>query len=252
MGASFLINQIEDVDTDRLNKKLYLIANGELSIRQAYIETILMIFLPLFSLAFTRMDLVIVMALAFLITGWCYSCWPFILKNRPFGGMIANILGYYVVFAFGWMIKGEPAPLMLWHATPYVLGILAVYFFTTIPDIEGDQSAGKTTLAVKYGQKSLIRAGLIANTLAVISSAFVKDFVVLLPSFFVMPFYIHSLLANSKKSVLITTRYATLFLSIMICVRFPLYLIVITTLFFFARWYYKERFNVVYPSFNAR
>ena len=38
MGSVYIFNQICDIKTDRINQKLFLIADGYLSIREAYIE----------------------------------------------------------------------------------------------------------------------------------------------------------------------------------------------------------------------
>ena len=252
MGASFLINQIEDADSDRLNNKLFLIANGDISVRNAYIETAVVLAIPAVFFLLSRIDLLFVSAAAFIVTGFFYSCKPYKMKDRPFGGLVINVLGYYVVFALGWMIKGEVNAKMLLHSTPYTLGLSAVYFLTLIPDVEGDRNSGKITLAVRYGDKPVLWLGLLTNSLAILAAILSGDLVVLLPTAAVMPFYMLAAITRSLNHALWTTRYATLFLSLMICYRFPLYLLLIIFLYFFARWYYKNRFNVNYPSFSAR
>jgi 4-hydroxybenzoate polyprenyltransferase len=252
MGASFLINQIEDADSDRLNNKLFLIANGDISVRNAYIETVIALAVPAVLFLLSRIDLLFVSAAAFIVTGFLYSCKPYKMKDRPFGGLVINVLGYYVVFALGWMIKSQVNAKMFLHSTPYALGISAVYFLTLIPDVEGDRHSGKITLAVRYGDKPVLWLGLLTNSLAILAAVLAGDLVVLLPTAAVMPLYILAVVTRSVTHVLWTTRYATLFLSLMICYRFQLYLLLIVCLFFFARWYYKNRFNVNYPSFSTR
>lgn len=251
MGASFLINQIEDAETDRLNNKLYLIANDEISIKQAYVETFILVALPLMVLWWVRQDLLLVTTLAFIITGLLYSCKPFLMKNRPIGGLSANILGYYIIFSIGWMIKGQAHVDMLLYATPYVFGILAVYFFTTIPDIAGDKAVNKITVAVKYGSYPIIIAGMVSNIVAIFLSGLTKDPVIFISSLAVLPFFIHTAITKSVAAVLRTNKFATLVLSLVISYRFPGYLVLIIIVFFFTRWYYKVRFNIVYPSFKS-
>lgn len=251
MGASFLINQIEDAETDRLNNKLYLIANDEISLKQAYVETLLLVALPLTVLWWVRRDLLFITTLAFIVTGLLYSCKPFLMKNRPIGGLIANILGYYIIFSIGWMIMGRASIDMLLYATPYVFGILAVYFFTTIPDIEGDKAVNKITVAVKYGPNPIIVAGMVSNIIAIFLSTLTKDPVIFISSLAVLPFFIHTALNKSVAAVLRTNKFATLVLSLVISYRFPGYLVLIVIVFFFTRWYYRARFNIVYPSFKS-
>ena len=250
MGGAFLLNQLEDVETDRLNHKLFLIADGEISEKNAIIETILITMVPIVFFLFIRIDLAVVLIISFLVMGWMYSSRPFVLKDRPIGGIVANLIGGYIVFSFGWMIFGPLSKQMLLHATPYVLGMLAVYFFTTVPDREGDKQANKVTIAVKYDIRIVLIGGVLLNVLAIVAGLFVKDLVVLVPTILILPFFLYTAFKKSDAEVLRTNKFAALFLSLTICVGFPLYLLVIAFLFFFSRWYYKVRFNMNYPSFS--
>jgi len=251
MGGVFLLNQLADVETDRLNNKLYLVANGDVSKSQALIETSLLFIVPLLPLIKDRPDLVIIMVFALLVTGWFYSCRPLVLKDRPISGALANLLGGIIIFALGWKIKGFMSLDVVKYATPYVLGVLAVYFFTTIPDLKGDLASGKMTVAAKFGPRPAMWAGLVADVLAIGFAVWTRDWVVLLPTLAVLPFFIHAVHKNSVTEVLRTNKFATLFLSLIVCLRFPIYLVLITMLFFFSKWYYKKRFNIVYPSFRT-
>jgi 4-hydroxybenzoate polyprenyltransferase len=251
MGGIFVLNQIEDVESDRLNNKLYLIAQGHISATRAYAETGLLIGLPILTLVLVRRDLAVVACLAALIMGWLYSCSPFRLKDRPIGGLMANVAGGSIVFSFGWMITGRPDTQMLLHGIPYVLGLVAVYFFTTIPDMGGDRAANKITVAVRYGAAPVLMAGLVTDVLAIIASALMRDWVILCPTLLVLPFFINARVVGSVDSVLRTNKFATLFLSLIICIRFPAYLALITFVFFLSKWYYKVRFNINYPSFRT-
>lgn len=250
MGGTFLLNQLEDVETDRLNHKLFLIADGEINKKNALIETILISIVPILVFFFFRIDLAIVLIVSFLVMGWMYSSKPFVLKNKPIGGIAANLLGGYIVFSFGWMIFGQFSAKMLLHATPYVLGMLAVYFLTTLPDREGDKQADKITIAVKYDVKFVLYGAVLLDLFAIIVGMFLRDWVVLFPTVLILPFFINSAIKKTDAEVLRTNKIAALFLSLTICVRFPFYLLIITGLFFFSRWYYKARFNMNYPSFS--
>ena len=251
MGGIFLLNQLEDIETDRLNNKLYLIANGDISVRNARIETILVSAVPFLLAVWKRPDLAIVMAAAFFVMGWLYSSRPFVLKDRPFGGILANALGGYIVFFFGWMVHGSADLNVIVYATPYILGMLAVYFFTTIPDKEGDAATRKITVAVKFSVKTVLIMGVISDALAIVVGLCTKDWVILVPSILILPFFADSAIRKSVDKVLKTNKFAALFLSLVICIRFPFYLLLITGLFFFSKWYYKARFDMNYPSFRT-
>ncbi len=252
MGSVFLLNQIEDVESDKLNNKLFLIANGDISIGKAYLETIILAAAPVIYLLLTRFELGITLIIAYFVMGWLYSSRPFVLKNKPVGGIIPNVFGFYIVFSYGWMINGEPGMDMLYHATPYVLGLLGVYFFTTIPDIEGDRGANKITVAVKYGANKIIITGLIVIILALNAAAIMRDLVIVIPIFLIFPFFVKTAITKSVADVLQTNKFAALFLSLVICYRFPYYLVIMIVLYFFSKWYYKARFNINYPSLHKQ
>ncbi len=251
MGAVFLINQIEDVESDKLNNKLFLIANGDISIRKAYIETVLLIVVPIIIVIWKRPELAFLMAISFIIMGWMYSCRPIVLKDKPIGGILPNFFGGYLIFIYGWMIKGDAGMEMVYYATPYVLGMIGVYFLTTVPDIEGDKGANKITVAVKYGADKIIMAGLIMDTLAIIAGFLTRDVIILIPTILIFPFFVKSAMTRSSKIVLTTNKFAALFLSLVICFHYPLYLVLLVFLYFFSKWYYRQRFNITYPSLRT-
>jgi 1,4-dihydroxy-2-naphthoate octaprenyltransferase len=251
LGASFLINQITDIVSDKINNKLYLIANGDISIRSAYIETVLLSVIPVLVVGMVRKDLAFLLIIVFLITGWAYSARPFLLKDRPIGGMAANLLGALAIFAYGWCIDGSCRSTMVAHSMPYLLAILAVYFYTTIPDRAGDQAAHKTTVAVKWGVDNTILAGVWTDMGAIVASVFVRDWIILTASLLALPFFIRACRKKNNESVLQTNKFAILFLSLLICVRFPIYLALVVALYFFSKWYYWHRFHITYPSLRT-
>jgi len=251
MGSVFLVNQIMDVESDRLNNKLYLIANGDVTLRHAWIETLLLTVLPFGLAACWRRELAIVMVLSILILGWLYSCPPFSLKNRPISGALTNLCGGYLVFSFGWLIGSPPDRTMFLHATPYALGLLSVYFFTTLPDLQGDKAAKKITVAVKFGHNAVLFAGFITDLAAILMAVYTNDPVILIPTLLSLPFFAKAVITKNMADVLRTNKFSTLFLSLAICIKYYLYLVIITFVFIFSKWYYKKRFSIDYPSFKT-
>jgi 4-hydroxybenzoate polyprenyltransferase len=251
MGAVFILNQLEDIETDKINRKLYLIADGIIPKRCAVVEMVLLGCAPFLMLFWSRWDLFFLMILSFIVMGWAYSSPPLNLKNSPWGGVIANIIGYFLVFSVGWNISGKLSIEMIWHATPYILGILGIYFFTTIPDIHGDRNAHKVTVAVQYGPGPTIKMGLITNTLGMMLGLFLMDWVIFIPTLLMLFFYFKTLFSRSVQDVLLTNKIATLVLSLVVCYRFPAYLLLILIVYFLAKWYYRHRFQIDYPSFQT-
>jgi 4-hydroxybenzoate polyprenyltransferase len=250
MGSIFLLNQINDVESDRHNDKLFLIANEEIPAGRAYFELFLLVAFSIGTALLLWIDLAVIMLAAFLVMGWLYSCQPFALKDRPVGGLVVNIIGGFMVFLFGWTLGGEPGLATFIHATPYVFAVTAVYLYTTIPDTEGDRAADKVTVAVRYGTPKIILAGLAGDICAIVSGLLLRDWVAAVPAALAFPFFLRTAVKKTAAEALRTNKYAVLFLSLAVCIRFPLYFPLACALFFFAKWYYKKRFNIIYPGFR--
>jgi 4-hydroxybenzoate polyprenyltransferase len=248
MAAAFLVNQISDVESDRLNGKLYLLASGAITPRQAMVETVVLIALPLAALIWLRADLAIWAAAAYLVTGFAYSCRPLMLENRPWGGLMTNLVGALIIFSYGWLTGGTHGWDMVFRASPYLLGILAVYFLTTIPDIPGDTATGKITVAVRYGIRKVIVMALVTHLLALTAAALSRDWVAVVPMLAVLPFFWQTFRRQSVASALRTNKMAALALSLVVCVRFPFYLLFLVLVYFSCKWYYRQRFQLEYPS----
>lgn len=251
MGGVFLLNQVKDVESDRLNNKLYLVANGDVSKRAAFIESTILVVIPIGLSLWLRPILGLAMLLTFLVTGWIYSFRPFNWKDRPFCGLAANMFGYFLVFSTGWLIKGDLQSGLFLHALPYVLGITGVYFFTTVPDMEGDRQANKITVAVRFGLRPTVYCGLAFEISAILMNVVMRDIVILISTILSLPFFINTARKMSVAEVLRTNKFGTLFLSLAICIRFPGYFVLILLIFFASKWYYKKRFGITYPSFKS-
>ncbi len=251
MGAAFLINQLTDVESDRLNNKLYLIASGAIPIRHAQAESILLILLSLTLTALFHPLLALWAVTIFMLTGWAYSCTPLLLKNRPWGGLFANLGGSLGIFSFGWLIDGAFDAAMFLQALPYVLGVAAVYFLTTIPDLPGDRATGKVTLAVHWGPGRVLRAAVIVDGMAAAAALWLRDPVALTATLLAWPFFYQAWRQQNVAAVLRTNKYATLILSFLVCWRFPFYLGILLFIYFISRWYYAKRFKVRYPSLRT-
>lgn len=251
MGAIFILNQIKDRVTDHQNKKLFLIANGYLSPKAAFIEAlILMTFSLVFAFIFSLL-MGILFFVILIVTGIFYSFKPFSWKDRPILGLFTNILGAFFIFGGGWIIKGSVTQKMLIHALPYACAVAAVYLFTTLPDLEGDASSEKLTFGVKYGIKTTVYCGLFFEILALIVALKLNDEIIFYPAFFSLPFFLWAVINLKMRDILRAIKYSILLLSLTICIKLPLYFFVLVSVYFISKGYYKLRFGINYPSLSV-
>lgn len=251
MGSMFIINQIKDIETDRKNEKLFIIANGFIQVKCAIIEAIVLGGISLGLGFLLSLEFGISLIAVFIVTGIIYNLEPFVWKDKPWPGVIANFLGGMTVATAGWIAAGAGGWRFLIHAFPYAIGLVAVYFLTTLADKEGDIHAGKVTFGVKYGFRTSVYFALIFEIAAVVLAFVLKDMVLFIPALVSLPFFVITVVSQKVENALKAVKYAVLFASLAVCVVFPAYFVILVLVFYFSKWYYKRRFGLAYPKFAA-
>lgn len=151
-AASNAINQIYDLEIDRVNKPARPLPSGHLSLRQAWMFTFACYALT-FALAWcVNLQFLAIVLLTTLLT-YAYSGPPF--RTKRFG-VLANVTiaiprGCLLVVA-GWSSLASP-----WDLEPWLVGgVMGLYILgaaTTkdFSDMEGDRRYGCLTLPIRYG-----------------------------------------------------------------------------------------------------
>jgi homogentisate phytyltransferase/homogentisate geranylgeranyltransferase len=163
------VNQITDIEIDRINKPHLPLAAGDLSREGAWRIVAVAAAVPVV-LALTQGVLEIVAVLAALAVGAAYSLPPVRLKRFPLvaslciSGVraIAVNLGMYGHFALAF--GGKLAiPLAVWALTLFVLPFsFAIAVLKDVPDMEGDRRFRIATFTVRLGPRRAARLGLAA------------------------------------------------------------------------------------------
>jgi homogentisate phytyltransferase/homogentisate geranylgeranyltransferase len=167
------VNQIEDVEIDRVNKPHLPIAAGELSPDAAWRLVAAAAVLPVL-LALTQGVLELVAVLAALLIGAAYSLPPLRLKRFPVlaslsvsgvRSVVVN-LGVYAHFTSA-LAGGAAIADPVWALTAFVVPFaLAIAILKDVPDLEGDRRFSIATFTVRFGPRRVMRAGLACLTLA--------------------------------------------------------------------------------------
>lgn len=252
MGSVYIANQVFDRDTDRVNKKLYLLAEGYVSLKAAWIEAFLLVLLSLsLSLLFPpgfRLFLLLSLGLGIL-----YSAPPFKFKGRPFLDILSNGLGYgCLAFMTGWLTQGEYRGEHLLKSLPYVLAVAAVFINTTVPDIEGDKRTGNITTGVFLGIRGTTLLALLAILGAVVASVLLGDWLCLIASGAATPLFAWAAVRGRVKPAMVAYQLGGGMLVLLLGVLFPWFLVLLL-LTFAALWvYHKMRFGLSYPALADR
>ncbi len=248
MGAIYIINQIADRESDRINKKLFLLSEGYIPLKHAYIE-ILILLITVFILTIPYPPLFKLFLLFSFIFGILYSVPPFKFKGRPILDLLSNALGYgFLNFSIGWMtIRNFSAQTFL-YSLPYIFAVGAVFVNTTIPDIEGDKKSGEITTGVFLGKNNALILSTILIFVSFILSIILEDWMCCIAAICASPLFILALIRKDLKHCFISIRVSAPILVIIIAFLYPWFLVPLLFVFLSQRIYYKKRFGIIYPK----
>jgi len=257
MGGVYILNQITDIETDKINKKLFLLSGGYIKTKYAYIEmSILWILAIVFSLQFSKTFIIFIFVS--LLMGILYSLPPIKLKGKPILDTLSNGIGYGMInFGVGWLVFRNFEWFMFLKFLPYFLSICAVFINTTIVDIEGDKKVGEKTTGVFLKEGVSYIASTILMAGAVIISLILKDIICLIPAGISLPVFIYVasyfFLKNkiNRKFTIASFRLPGLVFTIITAYLYPWYLLLVIVILVGMRVYYKYRFGMTYPTLSG-
>jgi 4-hydroxybenzoate polyprenyltransferase len=252
MGSGYILNQLCDIETDRRNHKLFLIADRHISPLAAWTEMILLGAFTLIIGFLCGTAIGALLAAIFLLTGIFYNVAPFAWKGRPWLGLMANALGAQLIFLAGWWSQKIEWPLPAQHALPYMFAVAAVYLYTTLLDLDGDADSAKMTFGVRYGFSATTSAGCVLELGALVSAWWLKDFVIFFPALIAAPFFIWAAIKRRLADVSRAIKLPIVILALAICLKIWQYFFLLGFVFYFSKWYYRRRFGMDYPNFAAK
>ncbi|MHC5673133.1 homogentisate phytyltransferase [Nostoc sp.] len=161
------LNQLEDVDIDKINKPHLPLASGEFSRQTGQFIVALTGILALVVAWLTGPFLLGMVAISLAI-GTAYSLPPIRLKQFPFWaalcifsvrGTIVN-LGLYLHYS--WALKqSQVIPPVVWVLTLFILVFtFAIAIFKDIPDMEGDRLYNISTFTIQLGSQAVFNLAL--------------------------------------------------------------------------------------------
>jgi homogentisate phytyltransferase / homogentisate geranylgeranyltransferase len=167
------VNQVEDVDIDRLNKPWLPIAAGELSL-EAGRRVVAAAALAPVAMAVTQGVTELVAVTVALAIGWAYSCPPLRLKRFPAlaAGSITFVRSVVVNLGVWLHVAGTPINAGVWALTAVTVPFsFAIAVLKDVPDIEGDRRFGIATFSVRVGPRPVLAVGVGALTAAGVGMA---------------------------------------------------------------------------------
>jgi homogentisate phytyltransferase/homogentisate geranylgeranyltransferase len=167
------INQLVDVELDKINKPFLPLAAGSLSMASGKMIVIVSLIISLLFSFFTAIFLLILIGIILLI-GMAYSLPPLQLKRHHLPaalaitivrGLLVNV-GMYLHFRHA-LYGDYVLPSAVICLTGFImLFSVAIAWFKDLPDTEGDSRFHISTLAILYSKKNALRGGTLLVALA--------------------------------------------------------------------------------------
>ena len=254
MGGVYILNQIMDIETDRLNKKLFLLSGNYISTRAAYIEMVILWSIAiLISLEFGIVFLIFI-AIS-IAMGILYSLPPVKLKGKPILDTLANGIGYGMVnFAIGWLLVREFNWGMFLRFLPYFLSISAVFINTTVVDIEGDRKTNEITTGVFFGARLSFIISTVIMAAAIVNAYVQRDYICLVPATLSFPLFVYAagyvMIKGriDRRAAIASFRLPGLIFTLITALLYPFYFLILGLVLIGLRVYYKRRFGITYPT----
>jgi 4-hydroxybenzoate polyprenyltransferase len=247
MGAVYIINQVVDSESDRVNQKLFLIPLGIVPVRLAF-AIVAVLTLASFCIGWVfGVHYMVLLGISFII-GILYSVRPIRLKGRPVLDILANAVGYGVLaFGIGWITDASFTANLFLRSVPYFFAAATIFTSSTILDMEGDRKDGAITTAVRFGTILALVISLAALLGALVSAVILTDYVIAITSIIGVPLIGVALAKRDRQFITLYMRGTSYVFILLIAVLFPWFFGVLLFVFFSARIYYRYRFGMVYP-----
>lgn len=255
-GTTYIVNQIFDIETDRINRKLFLLPDGIISVRAAWIYTAVLSVAGL-GIATCLGKTPFWLMFAIWIMGFMYSVPPFRFKGRPIIDMVWNSLGYgFLTFLLGyWSAAGGITGDALRRSIVYMLAVAGVYAETTIADIEGDRASGAITIGVLLGKRATAVIGAVLVGLSALTAILLRDWMGFVPAVITLVFFLRVFGAGDEDDFVARAKFAFRLsggiYALNIGIHYPIYILMGAVIYAGMKVYYKTRFGLNYPSLSG-
>jgi 4-hydroxybenzoate polyprenyltransferase len=201
VGCVFVLNQIADMNVDRINSGMPLLARRIASPRTAYCTATASALISIIVPFLTGRPMIAIFSIVTICIGAAYSFRPLYFSGRPFFDFLTNALGFGIIaFGMGWYCAGKNIfePAFFIAAAPYFLLMCAGAISSTIPDINGDREGLKMTTAVVFGEKNAHRLATFFIIAAALYSLISGDAIASVCSIAAFPLYILYMLCPGR------------------------------------------------------
>lgn len=246
-GAAYVFNQLFDIESDCLNKKLFFLPQNIVAVPTAWGYYAILTTAGLF-IAATVERTVLPQVIIITILGVFYSVPGVRLKDRPIAGLLANAAGYGLMIP--WVARSYLNGAEIEAAVPYFPAIAAGYVLTTIPDRDGDAATGKRTVAVILGIRGALWLAVLLSVATMLISIWMGNLELAIAALATAAGAVYLIISYKRALLMMICKFPILLLTAFAAVHFPGYLLILLLTIILTRFYYTKRFGMVYPKLS--
>jgi 4-hydroxybenzoate polyprenyltransferase len=250
LSAVYLQNQIVDRESDRLNRKLFLISEGIVPLGRAKWICALLYIVPVGLSYLWGMEHFLVFVASALL-GLAYNTPPLQFKARPVLDVLSNGVGNGVLnMLAGYTAVASPAAMAQFEpqvTIPFALAVGAVFTSTAIPDIEGDRQAGVHGTAVWLGETGAAWLAVALMAGAVVYAWWGNNVIALVGASASLPGFIVAAIVRRRIVHIIAYQWSTLAFALITGWLYAWFVPFLIVIILITKWYYRRRFSLNYP-----
>jgi len=167
MASGNIINDIYDIEIDKINRPLRPLTSNIITINQAYSLYISFVVLSIIISVFLN-EIALAIVLFSILLLFFYSIY---LKRIPLLGNIVVAFLTGLVFIFGGVVVGNPSAAIVPAVFAFLINLIRE-IVKDMEDCEGDKKAGVTTLPNRFGFQTSKILVLIISTLLILCTLY--------------------------------------------------------------------------------
>jgi len=253
-GSCFILNQISDVQSDKINKKIFLL-NEIIKTDKAILMSRISAISGFLIIVVTDFVVLCPSILIYLFWGVLYNDKNFEWKSNPWLGLLANILcGYFLLLSgvlFNRSDNNEIIHLILSsliYIIPFIFAYSSIVLLANVPDTDGDNSVNKRTFTIQYGIKVTIIIATLFCLASFLIGLYIEEPLSSTSALTAIPFFLFAIFRGKKKDILRSIRYPIFLLNFYVITIYPLLVLPVMVFYYISKYYYWHRFNIHYPT----
>lgn len=248
LGGGCLLNQISDVETDRVNEKLFFLPRGIISMRAAWVE-LTVLWLLAAALATPLSPGFKTILAASLLLNITYSAPPIRAKSHCPWDVVWNGVGFgFVATAAGWACVAPLTQAVGPLGLTYALAIAGVSASTTVLDVEGDRALGLRTTAAVLGASGASALAVVLVAAAGVMGAVLSDPLGFFGPLLSLPLLVRAHVTRDRAHRTVANQVTVGAVAVVASIRAPYLLPLLAIVYFGSRSYYRARFGFSYPG----